>query len=61
MSLVELLWYCDLIGVVCTSSLYCAVATYSGKKHTWACGSLQYLSLYGCGVAYTITTATSMR
>ncbi|KAF8715043.1 hypothetical protein HU200_005695 [Digitaria exilis] len=33
----------------------------SGKKHTWACGLLQFVSLYGCGVAYTITTATSIR
>ncbi|GJN02619.1 hypothetical protein PR202_ga19989 [Eleusine coracana subsp. coracana] len=38
-----------------------AVRVYLGKKHTWACGSLQYVSLYGCGVAYTITTATSIR
>ncbi|CAO2035403.1 unnamed protein product [Urochloa humidicola] len=38
-----------------------AVRAYLGKKHTWACGSLQYVSLYGCGVAYTITTATSIR
>ncbi|KAF7016903.1 hypothetical protein CFC21_030422 [Triticum aestivum] len=38
-----------------------AVRVYLGKKQTWACGSLQYLSLYGCGVAYTITTATSIR
>lgn len=43
----------------CTA-LYCT-GTYSGKKQTWACGPLQYLSLYGCGVAYTITSATSMR
>ncbi|KAI5015330.1 hypothetical protein ZWY2020_056720 [Hordeum vulgare] len=32
-----------------------------GKKQTRACSSLQYLSLYGCSVAYTITTATSIR
>ncbi|KAF2934440.1 probable amino acid permease 7 isoform X1 [Oryza sativa Japonica Group] len=38
-----------------------AVRAFLGKKHTWACGLLQYASLYGCGVAYTITTATSMR
>ncbi|KAL6845817.1 hypothetical protein ACP4OV_024392 [Aristida adscensionis] len=38
-----------------------AVRAYLGKKQTWACGSLQYVSLYGCGVAYTITTATSIR
>ena len=37
------------------------MAACSGKKHTWACGSLQFVSLYGCGVAYTITTATSIR
>ncbi|RCV43560.1 hypothetical protein SETIT_9G304000v2 [Setaria italica] len=39
----------------------CCQRTCSGKKHTWACGSLQYVSLYGCGVAYAITTATSIR
>ncbi|KAG7958011.1 hypothetical protein I3843_11G204000 [Carya illinoinensis] len=33
----------------------------SGRTHTWFCGLLQYLSLYGTGVAYVITTATSMR
>ncbi|KXG26523.1 probable amino acid permease 7 isoform X2 [Sorghum bicolor] len=38
-----------------------AVRVYLGKKHTWACGSLQFVSLYGCGVAYIITTATSIR
>ncbi|KAG8064866.1 hypothetical protein GUJ93_ZPchr0004g38972 [Zizania palustris] len=38
-----------------------AVRVFLGKKQTWVCGSLQYVSLYGCGVAYTITTATSMR
>ncbi|KAF7002168.1 hypothetical protein CFC21_017682 [Triticum aestivum] len=38
-----------------------AVRVYLGKKQTWACGSLQYLSLYGCSVAYTFTTATSIR
>jgi len=39
----------------------CGMAACSGKKHTWACGSLQFVSLYGCVVAYTITTATSIR
>ncbi|KAJ6297669.1 hypothetical protein OIU76_018890 [Salix suchowensis] len=33
----------------------------SGKTQTWFCGLLQYLSLYGTGVACVITTSTSMR
>ncbi|KAG2682706.1 hypothetical protein I3760_11G203400 [Carya illinoinensis] len=38
-----------------------AVRVNLGRTHTWFCGLLQYLSLYGTGVAYVITTATSMR
>ncbi|XP_050246155.1 probable amino acid permease 7 [Quercus robur] len=38
-----------------------AVRVNLGRKHTWFCGLLQYLSLYGTGIAYVITTATSMR
>ncbi|XP_077221900.1 putative amino acid permease 7 [Tasmannia lanceolata] len=32
-----------------------------GKTQTWACGLLQYLSLFGTAIAYTITTSISMR
>ncbi|KAL9403068.1 hypothetical protein Peur_000040 [Populus x canadensis] len=38
-----------------------AVRVYLGKTQTWVCGLLQYLSLYGTGVACVITTSTSMR
>uniref|UniRef100_A0A0E0DJH0 Amino acid transporter transmembrane domain-containing protein n=1 Tax=Oryza meridionalis TaxID=40149 RepID=A0A0E0DJH0_9ORYZ len=38
-----------------------AVRIHLGRKHTWLCGLLQYLNLYGIGIAYTITTATCMR
>jgi amino acid permease len=37
-----------------------AVRALLGRKHTYVCGSLQYLYLYGIGVAYTITTATCL-
>ncbi|KAK3143481.1 hypothetical protein QOZ80_4AG0300830 [Eleusine coracana subsp. coracana] len=37
-----------------------AVRTHLGKKYTWLCGLLQYLSFYGTAVAYTITTATCL-
>ncbi|XP_062079142.1 probable amino acid permease 7 [Humulus lupulus] len=37
-----------------------AVRVNLGSKHTWACGLLQYLSMYGTGIAYVIATATSM-
>ncbi|KAG8066537.1 hypothetical protein GUJ93_ZPchr0004g39522 [Zizania palustris] len=37
-----------------------AVSVHLGKKYTWLCGLLQYLNLYGIGIAYTITTATCM-
>jgi hypothetical protein len=42
--------------LVCGSQL--TSKHFPGKKHTWLCGSLQYLNLYGTAVAYTITTAT---
>lgn len=32
-----------------------------GRKQTWICGLLQYVSLYGTCVAYVITTSTCMR
>ncbi|KAH7674260.1 Amino acid transporters domain-containing protein [Dioscorea alata] len=32
-----------------------------GKKNLWICGLFQQISLIGCGIAYTITAATSMR
>ncbi|EXB51063.1 hypothetical protein L484_023766 [Morus notabilis] len=38
-----------------------AVRVNLGETHTWVCGLLQYLSLCGAGIAYVITTATSMR
>ncbi|XP_043687368.1 probable amino acid permease 7 isoform X2 [Telopea speciosissima] len=38
-----------------------AVKTYLGRKQTWICGLLQIVNLYGVGVAYVITTSTSMR
>ncbi|KAJ9187124.1 hypothetical protein P3X46_002618 [Hevea brasiliensis] len=38
-----------------------AVRVNLGRIHTWFCGLLQYLSMYGTAVAYVITTSTSMR
>ncbi|OVA19702.1 Amino acid transporter [Macleaya cordata] len=38
-----------------------AVKVYLGEKRTWVCGFLQYLSMYGTGIAYVITTSISMR
>ncbi|XP_009609944.1 putative amino acid permease 7 isoform X2 [Nicotiana tabacum] len=38
-----------------------AVRVNLGKKWTWVCGLLQYVSFYGTGIAYIITSATSMR
>lgn len=35
-----------------------AVRSILGSKQAWLCGSLQYLSNYGTGIAYVITTAT---
>ncbi|KAJ4981288.1 hypothetical protein NE237_032125 [Protea cynaroides] len=32
-----------------------------GKNSIWVCGVFQQISLYGTGIAYTITSATSMR
>ncbi|XP_021841880.1 probable amino acid permease 7 [Spinacia oleracea] len=43
------------------SSYMDAVKAILGRKQVWFCGCLQYLSLYGAGVAYVITTATSIR
>ena len=37
-----------------------AVGALLGRKHTYVCGTLQYLYLYGIGVAYTITTAVCL-
>ncbi|XP_062079140.1 probable amino acid permease 7 isoform X2 [Humulus lupulus] len=37
-----------------------AVRVNLGSKHTLVCGLLQYLSMFGTGIAYVITTATSM-
>ncbi|KAK1293120.1 putative amino acid permease 7 [Acorus calamus] len=38
-----------------------AVRVNLGEEHTWICGLLQYLSLYGTGIAYTVTTSISIR
>ncbi|KAA8527116.1 hypothetical protein F0562_008655 [Nyssa sinensis] len=38
-----------------------AVRVNLGRTQTWFCGLLQYLSMYGCGIAYVITTSTSLR
>ncbi|PHT77448.1 putative amino acid permease 7 [Capsicum annuum] len=38
-----------------------AVRVNLGKKWTWVCGLLQYVSFCGTGIAYVITSATSMR
>ncbi|KAJ9551253.1 hypothetical protein OSB04_015298 [Centaurea solstitialis] len=38
-----------------------AVRVILGKKQAWICGLLQYVSFYGTGVAYVVTTATCMR
>ncbi|XP_050236350.1 probable amino acid permease 7 isoform X2 [Mercurialis annua] len=38
-----------------------AVNTTLGKKASWICGLMVELSLYGTGIAYTITSAISMR
>ncbi|XP_073118181.1 probable amino acid permease 7 isoform X3 [Elaeis guineensis] len=38
-----------------------AVRLFLGEKKTWICGLLQYLSMYGTAIAYTITTSISMR
>ncbi|KAG6735362.1 hypothetical protein POTOM_062070 [Populus tomentosa] len=38
-----------------------AVRVNLGKTQTWFCGLLQYVSMYGTGIAYVITTSTSMR
>ncbi|KAK3009640.1 hypothetical protein RJ639_015179 [Escallonia herrerae] len=37
------------------------LADSSGRKQTWICGLLQYLSFYGTGVAYVVTTSSCMR
>ncbi|KAF6139582.1 hypothetical protein GIB67_015539 [Kingdonia uniflora] len=33
----------------------------SGRNQTWVCGYLQYLIMFGTGIAYVITTSTCMR
>ncbi|XP_039170400.1 probable amino acid permease 7 [Eucalyptus grandis] len=38
-----------------------AVRVNLGRTQMWCCRLLQYLSMYGTGIAYVITTATSMR
>lgn len=38
-----------------------AVKNSLGTNQTWVCGLLQYVNLYGTGVAYTITASISLR
>eukprot|EP01018_Ginkgo_biloba_P025835 Gb_29622 [translate_table: standard] len=38
-----------------------AVRVNLGKRQVWLCGLVQYVSLYGTGIAYTITASISMR
>ncbi|XP_024959142.1 probable amino acid permease 7 [Cynara cardunculus var. scolymus] len=38
-----------------------AVRVILGEKQAWICGLLQYVSFYGTGIAYVVTTATCMR
>ncbi|KAH9312147.1 hypothetical protein KI387_027182, partial [Taxus chinensis] len=38
-----------------------AVRLYLGTTKAWLCGLVQYVSLYGVGIAYTITTSISIR
>ncbi|XP_028552692.1 probable amino acid permease 7 isoform X2 [Dendrobium catenatum] len=38
-----------------------AVRVTLGEKHTWFCGFLQYLSLFGASIAFAITTTTCIR
>ncbi|XP_010928207.1 probable amino acid permease 7 [Elaeis guineensis] len=38
-----------------------AVKLNLGKKSWWACGAFQQINLYGIGIAYVITAASSMR
>ncbi|XP_009762114.1 putative amino acid permease 7 isoform X1 [Nicotiana tabacum] len=49
------------LGPTINHSLLEAARFYFGKKWTWVCGLLQYVSFYGTGIAYIITSATSMR
>ncbi|XP_059282128.1 probable amino acid permease 7 isoform X1 [Lycium ferocissimum] len=49
------------LGPTTNQSLIEAARFYFGKKWTWLCGLLQYVSFYGTGIAYVITSATSMR
>ncbi|KAH9312196.1 hypothetical protein KI387_027231, partial [Taxus chinensis] len=38
-----------------------AVTVYLGARKAWLCGLVQYINLYGTGVAYIITASISMR
>lgn len=40
--------------------MYNRVYCYSGIKRTWIAGFLQFLTLYGTGIAYVLTTATCL-
>ncbi|XP_027334168.1 probable amino acid permease 7 isoform X1 [Abrus precatorius] len=42
-------------------SYIAAVTTNLGEKRAWMAGLIQYLSLYGTGCAYVLTTANSLR
>ncbi|XP_016458441.1 putative amino acid permease 7 isoform X4 [Nicotiana tabacum] len=61
-SIAQLGWIADsALGPTINHSLLEAARFYFGKKWTWVCGLLQYVSFYGTGIAYIITSATSMR
>lgn len=51
----------DSVTGVRNPSYMDAVRVNLGRKQTWICGLLQYVSMYGTGVAYVITTSTCMR
>ncbi|KAF6170140.1 hypothetical protein GIB67_038673 [Kingdonia uniflora] len=44
-----------------TYSYMDAVRVNLGRNQTWVCGFLQYLIMFGTGIAYVITTSTCMR
>ncbi|PHU12880.1 putative amino acid permease 7 [Capsicum chinense] len=57
----SLAWSPDPITGTRNPSYIDAVRVNLGKKWTWVCGLLQYVSFCGTGIAYVITSATSMR
>ncbi|CAN1354093.1 Probable amino acid permease 7, partial [Linum perenne] len=49
-----------LVGPSRNRSYLDAVLLFLGRKNAWACGVLVQTSMYGIGIAYTITSAISM-